>query len=107
MKYRKGMYVRAHGHIRSFDGHIAMHCFKIRPITDFNEVQNTDRVVKDLVSLLTCQVASNSSAESVCHAPQVTYHSLQCIFQHLHFTKGNNAAGGAGPTSASKPVCMS
>ena len=40
VKYRTGMYVRVHGHIRSFDGQMSMNCFKIRPITDFNEARS-------------------------------------------------------------------
>ncbi len=39
VKYRTGMYVRVHGHIRSFDNQMSMNCFKIRPITDFNEAR--------------------------------------------------------------------
>ena len=35
---------------------------------------------------------------------QITYHGLQCIFQHLHFTKGNSGANGVGPSSTAKPV---
>ena len=40
VKYRTGMYVRVHGHIRSFDGQMSMNCFKIRPITDYNEARS-------------------------------------------------------------------
>ena len=53
---------------------------------------------------LQCQDSWHYCALHECHVLQITYHSLQCIFQHLHFTKGNSGANGAGPSSTAKPV---
>ncbi|KAL0838442.1 hypothetical protein Bca101_090332 [Brassica carinata] len=33
-----GMYVRLHGHLKSFQGKRSMNVFSVRPITDFNEI---------------------------------------------------------------------
>ncbi|CAN7112953.1 unnamed protein product [Brassica rapa subsp. narinosa] len=35
---RLGMYVRLHGHLKSFQGKRSMNVFSVRPITDFNEI---------------------------------------------------------------------
>ncbi|KAJ4886288.1 Replication protein A 32 kDa subunit B [Raphanus sativus] len=35
---RLGMYVRLHGHLKSFQGKRSMNVFSVRPVTDFNEV---------------------------------------------------------------------
>ncbi|KAK9810493.1 hypothetical protein WJX72_011667 [[Myrmecia] bisecta] len=70
-QYRVGMYVRAHGHVRSFQNQKSVVAFNLRAITDYNEV---------------------------------TYHLLQCVFQHVHLTKGASSgrppAAAAGPTTA-------
>ena len=34
-----------------------------------------------------------------CVRLQITYHNLQCIFQHLHLTKGAAAAASAAATT--------
>ncbi|CAH2055254.1 unnamed protein product [Thlaspi arvense] len=36
--YRLGMYVRLHGHLKSFQGKRSVNVFSIRPVTDFNEI---------------------------------------------------------------------
>ncbi|KAJ0244580.1 Replication protein A 32 kDa subunit B [Hirschfeldia incana] len=35
---RLGMYVRLHGHLKSFQGKRSMNVFSVRPVTDFNEI---------------------------------------------------------------------
>uniref|UniRef100_A0A1J3JP22 Replication protein A 32 kDa subunit B n=1 Tax=Noccaea caerulescens TaxID=107243 RepID=A0A1J3JP22_NOCCA len=35
---KQGMYVRLHGHLKSFQGKRSVNVFSIRPVTDFNEI---------------------------------------------------------------------
>jgi replication factor A2 len=60
-------YVRVCGHMRGMDGKQSIVAFRIKVVTDFNEI---------------------------------TYHNLQCIFQHLHLTKG------AAPPASGPPMMM-
>ena len=60
-------YVRVCGHMRGMEGKQSVVAFRIKVVTDFNEI---------------------------------TYHNLQCIFQHLHLTKG------VAPPASGPPMMM-
>ncbi|DBB06309.1 hypothetical protein WJX77_008374 [Trebouxia sp. C0004] len=58
--WRVGVYVRVHGHLRSFENKKSMVVFSLKVIHDFNEV---------------------------------SFHFLQCIFQHVHLVRGQSQSG--------------
>ncbi|KAL3140054.1 hypothetical protein ABBQ38_004334 [Trebouxia sp. C0009 RCD-2024] len=65
--WRVGVYVRVHGHLRSFENKKSMVVFSLKTINDFNEV---------------------------------SFHFLQCIFQHVHLTKGQAQPGSMAPAAS-------
>ena len=102
--WQPGNYVRVHGNLRrDLDKQsVSILAYHIRPITDFNEVRcchlspyspgymctGADTVDRSsrLEELRWCLLLSGPVS-------QITYHNLQCIFQHLYLTKGQAAAG--------------
>lgn len=94
-----------------------MIAFNIRPVTDHNEVRLLSALVANMQGLPACMLrcwfapvhSLSDCAPAACTlscvgghphplpspvpAPQITYHFLQCIFQHAHLVTG--APGGA------------
>lgn len=84
--WRVGVYVRVHGHLRSFENKKSMVVFSLKVIIDFNEVQQcSDRLQ------LYCQYRHTHDSAVLL---QVSFHFLQCIFQHVHLTRGQSQSGG-------------
>lgn len=82
---------------------LRIHCFNIKPILDFNEVGRSLGSYNPHM-----QLSAGSQVDHV-HAPdlrlwQVTYHLMQCVFQHVYYTKGAQGASGATAAPVSGPA---
>ena len=104
--WRVGVYVRVHGHLRSFENKKSMVVFSLKVIHDFNEVSQKlcAAVLPILCQLLsrglpthvlqTCGLAQCvfSSQAHTAYALQVSFHFLQCIFHHVHLARGQSGS---------------
>ena len=104
VEWQVGTYVRVYGHLRSLNNQLRIHCFNIKPILDFNEVGRSLSSHNPHMQLSAGPQLDHVHALPDQQLWQVTYHLMQCVFQHVYYTKGAQGSSGATAAPVSRPA---